>query len=192
MKAAKWWYLGSVMTVMLVLSGCTSTQMRDMSDCVTLSVGVGLGLDATCKVGALMHGGIGVIGSRTVQVGLQNWARYGVWEEEQYVWPYTWVVHEQVTEGMHYEQKLSVLCSYTRERYPALEKDPFELRYWAPIFEKPPKEPSFRFHELTDLELGATLGLFSARVGVNPLEIVDLILGVFNIDIAKDDGRGRE
>ena len=36
-------------------------------------------------------------------------------------------------------------------------------------------------------EVGATLGVFSARVGLNPLEMIDLILGFGGLDIANDD-----
>lgn len=38
-----------------------------------------------------------------------------------------------------------------------------------------------------DIEAGATLGIVGGRVGFSPGELVDFILGIFTIDIAKDD-----
>ncbi len=38
-----------------------------------------------------------------------------------------------------------------------------------------------------DFEAGATLGIVSARAGINPLEIIDFLLGFVGVDIAKDD-----
>ena len=40
---------------------------------------------------------------------------------------------------------------------------------------------------MTDLQLGGTILLASTRVGVNPLEIVDLVAGVVGLDPASDD-----
>jgi len=55
------------------------------------------------------------------------------------------------------------------------------------VFEKTGSHSPFSFHELTDLEIGGTLLVFSARAGINPLEIVDFVFGFVGIDIANDD-----
>jgi hypothetical protein len=43
------------------------------------------------------------------------------------------------------------------------------------------------FHAITDLEIGLTMGIVSVRVGVNPLEFLDFLLGFVGLDIASDD-----
>ena len=40
---------------------------------------------------------------------------------------------------------------------------------------------------MTDLQLGAHLLLINARLGFNPLEFLDFLLGFAGVDIAGDD-----
>jgi hypothetical protein len=51
--------------------------------------------------------------------------------------------------------------------------------------------PWLRFDRLAQLELGAHVAIFSARVGFNPLELADFLLGFAGLDIALDDRLGR-
>ena len=62
------------------------------------------------------------------------------------------------------------------------------VRRWIPI-QGGPRDlaPHVTFNGATDLQVGATLLLVGARVGVNPLEILDFLLGFAGQDIAGDD-----
>jgi len=52
--------------------------------------------------------------------------------------------------------------------------------------------PFWTFHNATDLSAGVTLGVVSARAGLNPLEIIDFALGFVGLDIGRDDPRTDE
>ena len=52
---------------------------------------------------------------------------------------------------------------------------------WLPV------PPEVSFNEATDLQLGATLLLVSARAGANPLEFLDVLFGFAGFDMAGDD-----
>jgi hypothetical protein len=67
-------------------SGCAPGRMADLRDCGGFSVGVGLGLDATAKIGCILRPSLG-IGSMTGRVGYEDRELYGAWEEDQFTWP---------------------------------------------------------------------------------------------------------
>jgi hypothetical protein len=48
------------------------------------------------------------------------------------------------------------------------------------------KKPVYRW---LDAEAGATLGFINGRIGFSPGELLDFVLGIFTIDIAKDDAK---
>lgn len=81
------------------------------------------------------------------------------------------------------------LASYSHERIPTVPHDPEYHTSWLPALQtgRGRSHNPFSFHEITDLEVGGTLGVVSAKVGINPLEILDFLLGCVGVDIAKDD-----
>lgn len=175
-----------------MLWGCTSTQTADLQDCGRLSVGLGLGLDATAKIGSAAHLGLGLVGSRTVRIGCEDREWYGMWGEDQFVWPYEWYRRTEIFKDYPDLRGRSSISAYTRDYYPEGidEVDPsMDVTYIFPVFEPyPMRKAAFSYGELTDLEVGMTLGIVSARIGINPLEIIDALGGLFfEADIANDD-----
>ena len=62
------------------------------------------------------------------------------------------------------------------------------VRRWLPIPGLAKEtSPLFSFNTATDLQLGAHLLLINARLGFNPLEFLDFLLGFGGLDIAGDD-----
>ena len=175
--------------------GCTSTQVADLADCGRASIGMGLGLDVTAKAGSLAHLGLGVVGSKTARIGHENRHWTGTWAEDQFVWPYEWARRADVFQEDEYLRGLSVISAYTRDYYTQCvdDKGSIEVTYMFPIFEPPPQRKSaFSYGELTDLEVGFTFFVVSARIGINPLEIADAIAGIWDVDFAGDDKEIKE
>jgi hypothetical protein len=149
--------------------------MADLKDCGRFSVGVGPGIDAVAKVGCLVHPSIG-LGSHTLRVGQEDRFQYGVWEETQIVWPVELLFQDL---GKGWGGGAIPLASYERHP-PELE------RSWFPVLQE------LAFHDLTDLEAGGTILFVSVRAGINPLEIIDFVLGFIGVDIAKDDPKTKD
>jgi len=61
--------------------------------------------------------------------------------------------------------------------------------YWHPFHSRAGWEAESPFNTALDIEVGVTAGVVSARVGVNPLEILDFAFGFLWWDIAKDDDK---
>jgi hypothetical protein len=170
-------------------SGCATGRFQDLKDCGALSIGIGAGLDVSVKVGCVLQPAVGVVGSRTVRVGHENRARSGVWDERQFVWPVEWVRLNMSSPPDDPRDDLAVIAAYTRSRCPEEKGDPQEDASFFPILADRTHRDPFSFHELTDLQVGATAGVVAARVGINPLEILDFLLGFLGLDIAGDDPR---
>jgi hypothetical protein len=50
-----------------------------------------------------------------------------------------------------------------------------------------PRELEKTVWQASSFEVGATLGVIEARVGINPMEILDFLVGIFGLDPAGDD-----
>lgn len=179
----------------LVGQGCTQAQLNDWADCGRASVGVGLGLEVHTRLGCVTQPAIGYA-SETCRIGHENCTTTGMWHEDQLVWPLS-ANRPADLDGC---DSGALNWSSVRTMLNGDERSPYTERYgfWlaadaAPYYEFPfrPTGP-FKFRELTDFEIGGTLGVVSARVGINPLEIVDLALSPFGLDIAGDDNRAEE
>jgi len=103
------------------------------------------------------------------------------------VWPAKWFRASLSSLEDQDDKELALLASYERYRTPVLHSEADEKTYWIPILEDPGITDPFSFHEISDLEVGATAGFISARVGINPLEIADFFLGFIGLDAANDD-----
>ncbi len=168
---------------LLLAAGCATGRLADLRDCGRLSLGVGPGLDATAKLGCLAHPSLG-IASRTRRVGLENRHRFGSWREEQVVWPAEILV--QALGGMWGVASVP-LASYERSSWPDRPGAPDVATSWLPVLQAGRAPNPFAFRELTDLEFGASVWTVSVRAGVNPLEILDFLLGFAGFDLARDD-----
>ena len=165
--------------------GCAPGRMADLADCGKASVGIGFGLEAHAKVGFLTHPSLG-IGSMTSRVGHESRVRTAAWGEVRCVWPVSSLMDTFLA-----EDPMSLNVSFVSGRGP--HNNPLEVGYLLPLLvyagmhaDNETYRP-LAFKEATDLQLGGTLLLVSARVGVNPLEIVDFLAGLVGLDPAGDD-----
>ena len=172
---------------MITILGCATGRIEDLKDCGSFSVGGGLGLEMTGKLGCVLHPSIGVISS-TWRVGHEDRYFSGVWKDATLVWPFSAVL-ESIGELRH---PPFIFISYFRESYLNNTNRHVYSAWWMPFHEKEiylnkAYQKPYSFHELTDLEFGTTAIFPSVRMGVNPLEIVDFSLGFVGKDIAGDD-----
>lgn len=176
--------------LVFLVSGCAAKRMADLRDCGRFSVGSGLGLDASAKIGCVVHPSLGIC-SYTNRVGYEDRYRHGRWDEVQVVWPLfmmgCWI------DKLFGATNVTPLASYALERTPPLpdrmEDDNTYETSWFPILQagQGNTHDPFSFHEITDIEIGVTLGVVSVKAGINPLEIFDFFLGCVGFDIANDD-----
>lgn len=175
----------SVVFLCVLLSGCATGRIADLRDCGSLSVGVGPGLGVQARVGGLSHPALGLMASGP-RVGFENRHLAGAWHEMEGFAPLL-VPMVYNAGSLEYEGN-SANLSYARicDNYVVGAPDTFRMGQWinSAAADNP---PSSAIKRATDFELGASLLLVSGRVGINPLEILDFLLGFTGLDIARDD-----
>lgn len=168
--------------------GCTTDRMADLRDCGRLSAGVGYGLGAEVGLGIIGNPSIGIIAMKAC-VGTEDRDRFGVWDEGEMFWPASSVFN--VLEDMYAAGPRSTpFMPYKRTHIPTSEE--FERQrsiLIATNSRDKPAKPLFRC--ITDFEASVTLVCVGVRVGINPLEILDFLLGFVGIDLTGDDESGR-
>ena len=168
--------------IALICQGCATGRIADLRDCGKLSVGAGFGLGADVGVGALTHPSVGIV-SMTKRVGLEDRFIYGQWTHAETYFPALLVgvaiASSPSDYAFSYGGEMSDLNG-------AEGKVCTKEGRWLNFIGKTYPERSF-FNKATDLEAGATLGVISARVGFNPLEFIDFLLGFVGLDVAGDD-----
>ena len=173
--------------------GCAPGRLDDLADCGKASVGIGMGLEAHARIGFLTHPSLGH-GSFTSRVGHESRRWTGAWEEFHAVWPMT-AMMSQIA-GLNLEGcNLSLMTTYSPpfgEDVPLEEEEPhmgylLPLLVYAGMHRDDEGSHPLAFKEATNLEVGGTLLLVSASVGLNPLEIVDFLAGFVGLDPAGDD-----
>ncbi len=177
------WKNAGLLLMASMVSGCAAGRIADLRDCGRLSVGIGPGLDVAAKVGCVAHPSLG-IASRTYRIGLETRARYGAWEEEQVVWPAELVMQAL---GFAWGGSGTPLASYERFRRPEQLNDPEVATSWLPVLCSGRSPDPLAFQELTDVEICGTLAFVSIKAGINPLEILDFLMGCVGLDIGRDD-----
>ena len=201
--------LVSALLLLAGAAGCSAPgRLEDVKDCGSFSLGLGYGVSAEVEIGALAHPTFGSP-CRTYRVGHDSRRVTGLWEEEEAVIPFSWCttlvtcVPHQPLYGLNTSlaryQRLRE-CSTPSNDAEAKDKWTLEYRkrgarerrtYDFLILGFPERDeflaPLGNVKEITDLEVGLTLGCVSCRAGINPLEIVDLLLGLAGADIAGDD-----
>jgi hypothetical protein len=185
--------IGNILTVLVIATfatGCATGRLADLKDSGRFSIGLGVGLEANAKLGMAAHPSIGVIGSNSKRIGHQYRNLSGSWEEFHIVWPLSFLVAilDQATSGHSEASTVNHSMNFCIHGYQWKDQGDDIWTYWIPMGAI--TEPYFRdywFRELTDIEIDATLGFISARVGVNPLEFIDFLVGFVGLDIAGDD-----
>ena len=173
----------SVFATIPLLAGCgyLSERARDLGDIFRVEGSVGTGLQASVTAGGVAHLGLG--SSRCWTAG---WA-YGIptkerRSEDYFPLSYAWSFIEPDAAALHV-LKIGEGTVLPQHRCPVL--GPATLSTGS--LEKPPMQ-------YWDLEVGVMLVAVGVDIGFNPAELVDFILGLVGIDIARDDdeaGRAR-
>ena len=196
----------------VLLAGCAPGRLDDFLDTGRASFGLGLGLSADVKVGDLTHPSIGLFGAAAM-FGWDSRDVEGLFYEARTSDPYAtfWFRRDgfdwgDALNGSGFRGAFEVRsCEVAIEAIgDGIDDDPPEdlgvvaqgevlkgalyAGRWLPIPGKADEaSPLGAFHTLTDLQLGVSALLVQARVGVNPLEILDFLLGFVGLDIANDD-----
>ena len=183
-------------------SGCRSIapgRMLDLGDCGTLGVGAGYGLDATVQAGALAEASLG-IGHYIRYVGWNGHTGVTEWQNAQLSWPPS-LFMSALAMGM----AKSDCCLLPPETFYAVPEpnrmdalprpgnrtpagsESKHFGYALPLLSEQGRRRTCTFHNATRLEAEVSLGVVSVRAGINPLEILDFLLGFLGFDIAGDD-----
>ena len=183
-------------------SGCRSIapgRMLDLGDCGMFGVGVGYGLDATVQAGALAEASLG-IGHYVRYLGWNGHTGVTKWENAQLSCPPS-LFMSVVANGLR-EDGCCLLPPETfyavpePNRMDALPRpgnrtpagsESKHFGYALPLLSEQGRRRTCTFHNATRLEAEVSLGVVSVRAGINPLEILDFLLGFLGFDIAGDD-----
>lgn len=180
----------TLLLALLLGPGCAANRVADLQDCGRVSVGFGIGLGAHVKAGALTHPSLGVA-SAMRRYGHDDRTFTRAWEERECLFPLiTWggfALNGFL--GSPPDPVTTILNrSYFRERNHLQTND-----------HSPDVETEGRFllspltfNSLTDVQVGVALICISLRVGLNPLEIADWLLGCAGLDFAGDDAHAED
>lgn len=202
-----------VVSALLAGAGCAPGRLADLRDCGRISAGLSLGLSVDAKIGDLTHPALGTLGS-SAMVGFETRDIDGFWYEARTSDPFAvywyrregqgwaWALNSSgwrgVWESPGYLDAVDEIDE-TFDQAPLPETGSvyegemldgeLTTSRWLPIPWGAPDAatPLFRFHTASDLQVGATLGIVGARVGFNPLEFADFLLGFAGLDPAGDD-----
>ena len=189
----------------------------DLADCAKANVGVGIGLTADAKATDVMAPGIGIVSytvnfgheSRKVNgVWLENIVintprfAYEAVAREINETP----ADEELNGPMVVSQLAFRSVLLPNERW-IRKDDELTVEYYT-LFNiggfgrenratalagllrrtgETPRELEKTVWQASSFEVGATLGVIEARVGINPMEILDFLVGIFGLDLAGDD-----
>lgn len=173
----------------LTLTGCATGRIADLRDCGRLSVGAGPNFGIQARLGALTHVSLGMGAENRAHYGWESRYVYGRWLESDGFWPMALILA-----GFLQESATLKGCALDTTYVRWIEDDwlinppPYRVGHLLNIWNRDNPQSSFIKHA-TDFECGVAPLLFSARVGINPLEIADFLLGFAGIDIAGDDAK---
>lgn len=199
--------------VVLALAGCAPGRLADLRDAVHGTIGSGKGLSADATLGFLTQPSIGLYGAKTVSLGVDSRDAFGFMGETRVSAPYAYayaraegksVLGSLNSAGWRTAYSVSSMQrGFEEVDRPLKPVQPREFgkeldgrRYggravggrWLPLPSAADEfSPLLTFANATELALGAHIGIFAARAGVNPLELVDFLLGFGGLDIAGDD-----
>lgn len=186
-----------IAVVALSISGCATGRVGDLRDCGRLSVGYGLGLGVEVSLGAIGNPSVGVMSTKAMY-GWESRDLVGMWTETETYWPVSSVLAVLMAgmsdgpSGLPYPYFAPYGRHINTGRHGENMRENSRIRnffFGTGRYDTPAISV---FRSATDIEFGATLVFLSARVGINPLEILDYVLGFFGLDIAKDDMKKEE
>jgi hypothetical protein len=178
--------------------------MADLQDSASLSLGMGVGIAADLKAGMLTHPSFGTV-TASAMLGSDSRDVAGSFYQVSSGWPHSmfWA-HKEGASGGQVMNSTGWRAAFEVKEFQAAfvaighptantteivsgmvegveAEGTIDDARWLPI------PPELSFNEVTDLQVGATLLLVSARAGFNPLEFLDFLLGFAGVDIAEDD-----
>ncbi len=198
--------------VLLALGACAPGRLADLQDCGKAAIGFGVGASVDASLGVLSQPSFGFF-SEGALIGSEGRQASGVTFEKRVSFPYTFVMAaregKSLLGALNYTGFLaSFKVTGVQRGFEEIDRDldtlpPREfgqviegVRYggelvggrWLPL---PGLADDYSrlisFHKLTDFQVGGHAGIFGARVGFNPLEFFDFLLGFAGVDIAGDD-----
>jgi hypothetical protein len=201
------------LVLVLSLAGCAPGRLADLRDAVHGSIGSGKGLSVDATLGFLSQPAIGLYGAKTVALGVDGRDAYGFMGETRVSAPYAYSYARKqgrsVLESLNSSGWRSTYSVANMQRgFEEVDKplEPLKPREfdqviegrrfsgraigtrWLPLPSAADAfSPLLTFSSASELQLGAHIGIFAARAGVNPLELVDFLLGFGGLDIAGDD-----
>jgi hypothetical protein len=198
-------------TVALFLTACAPGRLADLKDVGKLSLGTGIGLSVDAQLGALTHPSLG-FAQKQGAIGYDGRESDDFFYSARVSFPQS--IFTARAEGAGILEALNSTGWVVSYKQPSLQKaleeaDKFLSRkpprefgqiidgrtyggtqrtgHWLPIPGRTDAGPYFTYNALTDFNAGLMVGPFAGRAGVNPLELVDLLLGFVSLDIAGDD-----
>ncbi len=194
----------SLGAIALFALGCAPGRMADLQDSVSLSLGAGVGIAADAKVGMITHPSLGSV-TASAMLGSDSRDVAGSFYQVSSSFPHSmfWAHKEGLPSGQvmnstgwraAFEVK-EFTAAFVAIGHPTANttdivsgmvegveaEGTLDEGRWLPL------PPEMSFHEATDFQAGATLLLVSVRAGLNPLELLDFLLGFVGVDIAGDD-----
>jgi len=195
-----------------VCTGCATGRIADLRDVAKLSLHAGLGFSVDARLGALSQPSIG-LWSTSMGVGLESRDVGGIYFQKRVSFPYSVSYFRERKRGLlsslnatgwHASfQVRGFQRAFEEIDRPLGTRPPREfgreidgLLYggqvregaWLPIPDPSREDPVLTsFVEWTRFEFGAQGGIFGGRVGFNPIEFADFLLGFGGLDIAGDD-----
>jgi len=188
--------------MILVLGGCTVIKpgrWADLADSGKLSLGLGAGIAADIGFGSLAHPCIG--SSVTRRVGHlerdfpAQWTQFEVCDPMLTVWyedagPHRFLASRFSMSGPFPDASVVRDTLARPLKFPRGSKGySVDADRWLgiPNAQLDKQEKPYDLSKVTDLELGATFFVVSARAGLNPLEFIDFLLGFAGVDFMNDD-----
>jgi hypothetical protein len=194
------------LAVMVVMVGCAPGRVADLQDSLSLGIGIGAGLGIDAKAGMFTHPALGsatasaMLGSDSrdvsgayYQVSMADphasfWAhrlKNGNWGAalNESGWRAAFEVHE-------YTVAVAAIGHPPGQERPTVVLAEFEGEELSGTLEEStwlPDPDQANLAGAMDFQVGATALILSVRAGVNPLELIDFLLGFAGLDIAGDD-----
>ncbi len=193
----------------------------DFADCFKVNAGAGIGLAVDIKLTDYVSPGVGVA-SYTINAGWDDRRIYGVWRESDVIntprIAYEVFLAEQ---GSRTDENVEAATLFTDLALSSLnlpnerwlrDGDSVTVEYYS-LFNFWGAGERHRARAMTGhivdptgrarmvdksvwqkgfFDLGIAVGPVAARAGFNPLQFVDFLGGLFGLDLADDDGKGRK
>ena len=204
-----------VTLLLLLLCGCASSngwwqaRVRDVTDCARLGVAGGIGLYGEVQLTSALHGAVGIADASLVPAYSAGWdprpgqppgrVRSAAFPLLLVGWPL--YAREQVDLGLGdtHPYRRSILAPLFLMGNHHVEGEAVSLLGLHrlvpnPLLVEAPSltalTPRQRLSRDAWFAVSGTVGVLSIDGGINPLEILDLIVGFLGRDLLADDNRG--